>query len=112
MAAAGLSRSRRACRHQRGAGKDALQPHCRGQAARNNVSCDALSDGKVGHQIARIRLLGEMNSRSYAKSSARRGTRLSIALSSTAFTVGVAAASPAIADPPASADLPKSWAAL
>jgi Domain of unknown function (DUF3943) len=53
-----------------------------------------------------------MNSASPAKSSARHGTRLSIALSGTAFTLGLAAASAAIADPPASADLPTSWAAL
>jgi len=53
-----------------------------------------------------------MNSRSPAASSARRGTRLSIALSGTAFTLGLAAASAAIADPPVSADLPTSWAAL
>ncbi|HEV2040815.1 MAG TPA: DUF3943 domain-containing protein [Casimicrobiaceae bacterium] len=53
-----------------------------------------------------------MNSRSPPKSSARRGKRLSIALSGTAFTLGLAAASAAIADPPASTDLPTSWAAL
>ena len=53
-----------------------------------------------------------MNSRSPAESSAPRGTRLSIALSGTAFTLGLAAASAAIADPPVSADLPTSWAAL
>jgi hypothetical protein len=51
-----------------------------------------------------------MNSRSPAES--RRGTRPSIALSGTAFALGLAAASAAIAGPPASADLPMSWAAL
>jgi hypothetical protein len=52
------------------------------------------------------------NSRSSADNSARRRTRLSIALSGTAFTLGLAAASAAIADAPASANLPPSWAAL
>jgi hypothetical protein len=53
-----------------------------------------------------------MNSRSRADSSARRRARISIALSGAAFTLGLATASAAIADPPASADLPRLWAAL
>ena len=53
-----------------------------------------------------------MNYRSPADRDARRRARLSIALSGTAFTLGLAAASAAIADPPAYADLPKSWTAL
>ena len=51
VAAAGLSRSRRAIGDQRGAGKDALQPHGGREAARHHLSGDALPDGAAGHQV-------------------------------------------------------------
>jgi hypothetical protein len=53
-----------------------------------------------------------MNSRSPTDGSARRRTTLTIPLSGAVFTLGLAAASAAIADPPDFADLPTSWAAL
>src|SRR5947207_3014748 len=51
MAAAGLSRSRRAPGDQRSARKDALQPYRGGEVAGHHVSRDALPDGAVGHQM-------------------------------------------------------------
>ena len=51
MAAAGLPRPRRAGGDQRGAGKDALQPHRGRQAAGHHVPRDALPDGAAGHQV-------------------------------------------------------------
>ncbi len=51
VAAAGLSRPRRARGHQRGAREDALQPHRRGEAPRHHLSRHALPDGAAGHQM-------------------------------------------------------------
>ena len=53
-----------------------------------------------------------MNSKLPAKCNARRRASLSIALRGACLTVSFATASVAIADPPASTDLPKLWAAL
>jgi Domain of unknown function (DUF3943) len=53
-----------------------------------------------------------MNSRTPADDSVPRRAILAIALSGAVFTLGLTAAPAAIADPPASGDLPASWAAL
>ena len=70
VAAAGLSRPRRARGDQRGAGEDALQPHRGGEAARHHVPGDALPDGAAGHQVARRALSAENSARDSADSSA------------------------------------------
>ncbi len=54
VAAAGLPRSRRARGHQRSAGKDALQPHRRREAAGHHLPRDALPHGAAGHQVAKV----------------------------------------------------------
>ena len=51
VAAAGLPRSRRARRHQRGAGKDPVQPHGRREAAGHHFSRHALPNGAAGDQV-------------------------------------------------------------
>ncbi len=55
VAAAGLSRSGRAGGDQRGARKDALQPHRGGEAPRHHLPRDAVPDGTAGDQIAERR---------------------------------------------------------